>query len=100
MRYTGIILTSKQVQLVEPTFDEIPMQTADSVVCTLVGRGGATLSSTNMTYTADLVETNRPGWYANVNLPSDPQQVHVHIEALKNGARQRWHTTIQATAFA
>jgi hypothetical protein len=100
MRYSGIVLTSKQIQLVEPEFGDAAMTTADSVTCTLVGRNGATLSSTAMTYTADLDQTNKPGWYANVNLPADPQQVSVRVEATKAGARQRWHTTIQATPYA
>jgi hypothetical protein len=95
---TGIILTSKQVQLVEPTFGDSPMTTADSVDCTLIGLG-AVISTTAMSYTEDLEETDTWGWFANINLPATPQTVHVHVEANKSGAKGRWHETIKVRNF-
>ena len=97
-RVTGIALTSAQVQLVEPTFDDIPMTTADSVVCTVVG-ANAPISSANMSYTADLMDTNTWGWFVNIAYPASPQTVHIHVEANKGGATGRWHETVIVKPF-
>lgn len=94
----GIALSSKQVQLVEPTFDEDPMTTADSVVCTLVGVSGI-LSTTNMTYTDDLDQTNTWGWYGNINLPASAQSITIRVEAIKAGTTGRWRQKATVKPF-
>ena len=97
-RLTGIVLSSKQVQLVEPTFGDANMTTADSVVCTLTSSAGV-ISTTDMTYTADLEKTNTWGWFANVNLPATATTMHIHVEATKGNARGRWHLVMQVVPF-
>jgi hypothetical protein len=99
MRYSGISLSSKQVQLVEPLFDDDPMTTADSVTCTLVGKRSETISLTVMQYTADLPVSDTWGWFANVNLPSELQTVTAKIEALRSGVRMRWTEQIAVTRY-
>ena len=98
-RLTGHVQSAKQVQLVEPKFDGVVMDTVDTITCLLIGANGSTLASVVMTYTASLPERNTWGYYANVSLPATPQTVHVHVEAVKSGAIGRWHLTMQATPF-
>lgn len=99
MSYTGIVLQSKQIQLVEPEFDNERMISADSVTCTLVGSQGSTISVTAMEYTANLPETDTWGWFANVNMPSALQVIDVKVEALRSGARGRWAARIRLKKF-
>ena len=94
----GIVLASKQIQLVEPTFDDDPMVNADSVVCTLTGTQGV-ISTTDMIYTDDLDKTDTWGWYANINAPAVAQVVKVQVEAVKGGARGRWRTKLTIKRF-
>lgn len=98
-RLTGIVQQAKQIQLVEPKFDGVAMTTADSLTCKIIGANAAVLTNVAMTYTATLPERNTWGWYANVNLPTTPQTVHIHIEASKSGATGRWHETMVVKSF-
>jgi hypothetical protein len=97
--YTAIVGTSKQVQLIEPEFDDAPMTTADSIVCRLIGSDGQPISTDNMTYTANLPWSDTWGWYVNVNLPSQAQNVEVQIEVSKSGATARFDDRIKVRNF-
>lgn len=94
----GIVLASKQVQLVEPLFDDEPMESADSVICTLVGSSGI-IATANMTYTDDLDKTNTWGWYGNINFPSSAQSVTIRVEAIKSGTVGRWRQKASVKPF-
>ena len=98
-----IVGTSGQIQVVGVTFDGVEITTADSTAWTVKDDQGNTLDSGTLTYSSNLPDedgfSGESGWFGNYNRPATPQIIHEHAEIVKNGATQRWHSTVRVVDF-